>query len=145
MNTSPCAHFSIRKILGPANRGEAAFPRHHHIILAAGAVDDKHIAVAVKSADDADMAVSRIEHKVARLGIAPVNGGTVAVLCRSPTAMPNDILSAALVVEPPITIPEQSSPKGRTVPVVELPSAVTSIGIPQRESQPITKDFPPQK
>lgn len=102
MNTSPCAHFSIRKILGPANRGEAAFPRHHHIILAAGAVDDKHIAAAVKSADNADMGILRVKHKVARLGIAPVNGGTVAVLCRSPTAMPNDILSAALVVEHPI-------------------------------------------
>ena len=29
MNTSPCAHFSIRKILGPANRGEAGTSHHH--------------------------------------------------------------------------------------------------------------------
>ena len=102
MNTSPCAHFSIRKILGPANRGEADLPRHHHIILAAGTVDDHDITAAVKAADDADMTVLRVKHKVARLGIAPINGGSVAVLGRGPTAMPNDVLSAALVVEHPI-------------------------------------------
>ena len=55
----------------PCNGCKAALSRHHHIVVPAGAVDDKHIAVAVKSADDADMAVSRIEHKVSRLGIAP--------------------------------------------------------------------------
>ena len=30
-------------------------------------------------------------------------------------------------------------------PLLELPAAVTSIGVPQRESQPRTSDFPPQK
>ena len=102
MNTSPCAHFSIRKILGPANRGEAAFPRHNHIILAAGTVDDHDITAAVKAADNTDMAVTRIKDKVSRLGVTPSNRRTVAVLRSGPAAMPNDVLSAALVVEYPI-------------------------------------------
>ena len=102
MNTSPCAHFSIRKILGPANRGEAAFPRHHHIILAAGTVDDHDITAAVKAADNTDMAVTRIKDKVSRLGVTPSNRRTVAVLRSGPAAMPNDVLSTALVVEYPI-------------------------------------------
>ena len=102
MNTSPCAHFSIRKILGPANRGEAAFPRHHHIIRAAGTVDDHDITAAVKAANNADMAVTRIKDKVSRLGVTPSNRRTVAVLRSGPAAMPNDVLSTALVVEYPI-------------------------------------------
>mgnify|MGYP007127594133 FL=1 len=102
MNTSPCAHFSIRKILGPANRGEAAFPRHHHIIRATGAMDDHDITAAVKAANNADMAVTRIKDKVSRLGVTPSNRRAVAVLRSGPAAMPNDVLSAALVVEYPI-------------------------------------------
>ena len=102
MNTSPCAHFSIRKILGPANRGEAAFPRHHHIILAAGTVDDHDITAAVKAADNTDMAVTWIKDKVSRLGIAPADGCAVAVLGRGAAAMADDIAAARLVVEYPI-------------------------------------------
>ena len=102
MNTSPCAHFSIRKILGPANRGEADLPSHHHIIRATGAVDDHDIAAAVKAADNTDMAVAWIEDKVSRLGVTPSNRRTVAVLRSGPSAMPNDVLSAGLVVEYPI-------------------------------------------
>ena len=102
MNTSPCAHFSIRKILGSANRGEAAFPRHHHIIRAAGTVDDHDITAAVKAANTADMAVTRIKDKVSRLGVTPSNRRTVAVLRSGPAAMPNDVLSACGIVEHPI-------------------------------------------
>ena len=102
MNTSPCAHFSIRKILGPANRGEAAFPRHHHIILAAGAVDDEDISAAVEATDDPHMTVARVKDEVARLGIAPADGCAVAVLGRGATAMADDITAARLVVKHPI-------------------------------------------
>ena len=102
MNSSPCAHFSIRKILGPANRGEADLPSHHHIIRATGAVDDHDITAAVKAANNADMAVTRIKDKVSRLGVTPSNRRTVAVLRSGPAAMPNDVLSTALVVEYPI-------------------------------------------
>ena len=102
MNTSPCAHFSIRKILGPANRGEAAFPRHHHIILAAGTVDDHDITAAVKAADNTDMAVAWIKDKVSRLGIAPRNFGAIAVLTGRSTAMTDDIATACDIVKHPI-------------------------------------------
>ena len=102
MNTSPCAHFSIRKILGPANRGEADLPRHHHIILAAGTVDDHDITAAVKATDDPHMTVARVKDEVARLGIAPADGCAVAVLGRGAAAMADDIAAARLVVEYPI-------------------------------------------
>ncbi len=42
-----------------------------------------------------------------------------------------------------VTKPEQSSPKGRIVPVLLLPSAVTRFILPQFESQPIAEDLPP--
>ena len=85
-----------------SNRGKAAFPRHHHIIRAAGTVDDHDITAAVKAANNADMAVTRIKDKVSRLGVTPSNRRTVAVLRSGPAAMPNDVLSTALVVEYPI-------------------------------------------
>ena len=60
------------------------------------------IAVSVKSADDADMAVSRIEHKVSRLGIAPSDGSAVFVLHGCSTTMTDNITAARLVVKHPI-------------------------------------------
>ena len=44
-----------------------------------------------------------------------------------------------------VTKPEQSRPKGRTVPVDELPGEVTSISLPKRSSHPMARLFPPQK
>ena len=54
-----------------ANGSKSFLAGNHHIVRVAGAVDDHDIAAAVKAADNTDMAVSRIEHKVSRLGIAP--------------------------------------------------------------------------
>lgn len=42
-----------------------------------------------------------------------------------------------------VTKPEQSSPNGRFVPVVLLPSADTVFSLPHSESQPIADDLPP--
>ena len=65
-------------------------------------MDDHDITAAVKAANNADMAVTRIKDKVSRLGVTPSNRRAVAVLRSGPAAMPNDVLSAALVVEYPI-------------------------------------------
>ena len=65
-------------------------------------MDDHDITAAVKAANNADMAVTRIKDKVSRLGVTPSNRRTVAVLRSGPAAMPNDVLSTALVVEYPI-------------------------------------------
>lgn len=97
---SPSKLFAV--VFRPANCCEAGFSGHHHIVVSAGAVDDHDITAAIKAANNADMTVLRVKHKVARLGVAPINRGAVAVLGSGPTAMPNDALSAALVVEHPI-------------------------------------------
>lgn len=86
----------------PCNGCKAALSRHHHIVVPAGAVDDEHISVAVKSEDDADMAVSRIEHKVSRLGIAPRNFGAIAVLTGRSTTVADDVTTICGVIEYPI-------------------------------------------
>lgn len=49
-------------VFRPANRGKAAFPRHHHIVRSAGAVDDEQFTVCVPAANDANMGIIRIEH-----------------------------------------------------------------------------------
>lgn len=43
----------------------------NNAICPAAAMDDQKIAVCVLSADDADMGIVRIEHKVARLRVVP--------------------------------------------------------------------------
>lgn len=53
-NISPYGFIAFR----PCYARKAALSRHHHIVVPAGAVDDKHIAAAVKSADNADMGSS---------------------------------------------------------------------------------------
>ena len=85
---SPSKLFAV--VFRPANRCKASFSGHHHVVVSAGAVDDHNIAAAVKAADNADVAVLRIEHKVARLSVAPVNGRAVAVLGRGSAAMSNE-------------------------------------------------------
>ena len=91
---SPSKLFAV--VFRPANCCETSFSGHHHIVVSAGAVDDHNIAVAVEAADDADMAILRVKRKVARLGIAPVNGGAVAVLGGGSAAMADDVAATTL-------------------------------------------------
>ena len=86
----------------PANRGKAAFPRHHHIVRSAGAVDDEQFTVCVPAANDAHMGIIRIEHQVTRLGSRPQNIGAIRVLHRGPATMTDNIAAARLIVEHPI-------------------------------------------
>ena len=96
-----------------ANGSKSFLAGNHHIVRATGAVDDHDITAAVKAANNADMAVTRIKDKVSRLGVTPSNRRTVAVLRSGPAAMPKDGWSAALGVLYPIhhyrTIQAESS------------------------------------
>ena len=85
-----------------ADHSKADLSSHHHIIGAAGAVDDEDISAAVEATDDPHMTVARVKDEVARLGIAPADGCAVAVLGRGAAAMADDIAAARLVVEYPI-------------------------------------------
>ena len=67
-------------------------------------MDDHDITAAVKAANDAHMGVIGIEYQISRLGVTPSNRRTVAVLRSGPAAMPNDVLSAALIVEYPMRL-----------------------------------------
>ena len=100
---SPLDLFPV--ILRSADRSEADLSSHHHIIGAAGAVDDEDISAAVEAADDPHMTVAKIKDEVARLGIVPTDGCAVAVLGRRPSTMADDVLPSALVVEYPIDKP----------------------------------------
>ena len=83
----PLTLFTVVK--GSANGSKSFLAGNHHIVRAAGAVDDHNIAAAVKAANNADMAVTRIKDKVSRLGVTPSNRRTVAVLRSGPAAMQN--------------------------------------------------------
>ena len=73
-----------------------------HIVRTAGAVDDQQISIGVPSADDTDMGVTWVEHKVARQRLAPCDRRTIAVLTGRSTAMTDDIAAAGCVVKCPI-------------------------------------------
>lgn len=93
---------SVSKIVRSAYACKAALSRHHHIVIPAGTVDDKHIAAAVKSTDNADMGILRVENKIAGQRLTPGDFGAIAMLGAGPTAMPNDIAAACDVVKHPI-------------------------------------------
>lgn len=95
-------HFSFPVVLRPADACKAALSRHHHIVVPAGAVDDEHIAAAVKSADNADMGVLRVENKIAGQCLSPGDFGAIAMLGAGSTAMPDDIGAVCDVVKHPI-------------------------------------------
>ena len=97
---SPLDLFPV--ILRSADRSKANLSSHHHIIGAAGAVDDEDISAAVEATDDPHMTVARVKDEVARLGIVPADRCAVAVLGRGTAAMADDIAAARLVVEYPI-------------------------------------------
>ena len=101
-------------------------------------MDDLDISSAVKAADNTHMTVARVEDQIAGLGIRPSDRCAVAVLCRSPASVAYDVASSADVVENPID-------EAGAVQAVGPPAAQTSLGVPQRESQPKTRLLPPQK
>ena len=76
-------------------------------------MDDEDISAAVEAADDPHMTVARIKDEVAWLGIVPTDGCAVAVLGRRPSAMADDILPSALVVEYPIDKPRRTDARSR--------------------------------
>ena len=65
---------------------EACRTRDDHAIRAAAAMDDQEIAVRIAPADNADMGIAGIKHKVTRLRLAPRNIRAIAVLRGSPAA-----------------------------------------------------------
>ena len=85
-----------------ADARKAGYTCDDHIVRTAGAVDDQQVSIGVPSADDTDMGVTWVEHKVARQRLAPCDRRTIAVLTGRSTAMTDDIAAAGCVVKCPI-------------------------------------------
>ena len=61
----------VCKAVRPCNACEACRTGDNNAVRTATAMDDQEIAVRVLTADNADVGIIRIEHKVARLRVAP--------------------------------------------------------------------------
>ena len=64
----------------PTDRGKALLVGNDHIVIAAGAVDDKQFSVGISAANDAHMGIIRVEYQVTGLSVLPTDISTVAVL-----------------------------------------------------------------
>ena len=93
---------SVSEVIRPGSGDKAAPAGHNHVVIAAGAMDDKDAAIRVKAADDPHVNIIGVEYQVPRLGIRPRNRGTGTVLGGSPSPMADNIAAAALVIEHPI-------------------------------------------
>lgn len=65
-------------------------------------MDDQEIPRLVPTAYDAHVFISGVEHQIPREGLVPGDGGAVCVLGMGATAVTDDILPAADIIEYPI-------------------------------------------
>ena len=66
-----CLSSGSRKEIWSCDNCEACRAGDNNAVRAAAAMDDQEIAVCVLTADDTDVGIVRIEHKVARLRVTP--------------------------------------------------------------------------
>lgn len=133
------------KNVRPAHGGKAGHGKlgNNNIILSTGTMADQQLSSLISANDDPDMAIVRIKSQVSGLGRALRNIGTVSVLHDNTPSVAYDIAQA--VVERPINKTGTVKPEGAVGACVELPAAPHLGKLPQRESQPMARLFPPQK
>lgn len=89
-------------VIGSCDGSKASASSDHHIIGAAGAVNNQHVAALIKPADYPHMGILRVKNEVAGDGLAPGNIGAVTVLHSCAAAMSDHISAIADVIENPI-------------------------------------------
>ena len=75
-------------------------------------MDDQEIPRLVPTAYDAHVFISGVEHQIPREGLVPGDGGAVCVLGMGATAVTDDILPAADIIEYPIRKTRAVHPEG---------------------------------
>ena len=96
---------SVSKAIWSCHGGKSSGAGDNNTVCTTAAMNDQKIAVRVSAADNADVGIVRIEHKVARLRFAPCNVGAIAVLCGSSAAASGVVAAIRRVVECPIDEP----------------------------------------
>ena len=68
-------------------------------------MQNQDITAFIPSADNSYVSILRVKDQIPDLRLCPGNAGTVTVLCRSATAMADDVLAICSVIKYPIHKP----------------------------------------